>query len=54
MIAIFSNFSKFSAKERLFLKNQCYDPNFAKTNSVLNKNAKFFTIFMGENILKKL
>jgi hypothetical protein len=42
MITIFFDFRQFCAKNGVFLKNQCYDSNFAKTS---NKNANFLAIF---------
>jgi hypothetical protein len=35
----------------VFLKNQCYDPNFAKTRSILNKNA-IFSLMVWRKCLK--
>jgi hypothetical protein len=54
MIIMICDFHQFSAKKiGVFLKNQCYDPNFAKSISIWNKNADFFRQFLfGENILK--
>jgi hypothetical protein len=46
MITILCDFCNF------FLKNQCYDQNFAKTSISLRKNANIFAKFFGENILK--
>jgi hypothetical protein len=49
MITNFCNFCQFfGEKFGVFVKNQCYDQNFAKTSSKLRKNANFF----GENIFK--
>jgi hypothetical protein len=35
----------FCEKIGVFLKNQCYDPNFTQISRILNKNANFFAIF---------
>jgi hypothetical protein len=42
----------FGEKIGVFLKNQCYDQNFAYFIFVLSKNTNFFAEFFGENILK--
>jgi hypothetical protein len=52
MIKIFCDFSKFSAKIGVFLKNQCYDRFFSKFSIVWLKNDNFLAKFFGENILK--
>jgi hypothetical protein len=47
-----ATYANFLFKIVIVLKNPCYDPNFAKTNSnETKKNAKCFSFF-GENILK--
>jgi hypothetical protein len=35
-----------------FLKNQCYDQNFAYFTFVLSQKRQFFAEFFGENIFK--
>jgi hypothetical protein len=47
--AILDNFRQ---KNGFFLKNECYDQNFAQFNFVLSQKANFFADFFGENILK--
>jgi hypothetical protein len=47
--AIFDNFRQ---KIGVFLKNQCYDQNFAQFTLVLSQKRQFFAIFFGENIFK--
>jgi hypothetical protein len=45
--AIFDNFWR---KNWRFLKNQCYDQNFAYFSFFMRQNANFFAEFFGENI----
>jgi hypothetical protein len=40
----------FGEKIGVFLKNQCYDQIFTKSNRSLGKNANVFAKFFGENI----
>jgi hypothetical protein len=42
MITIFCDFRQFSAKNAVFLKNQCYDQNFEKFSFVLSRKRQFF------------
>jgi hypothetical protein len=42
----------FGEKNGVFLKNQCYDQNFAKFSFVSSQKRQFFAEFFGENILK--
>jgi hypothetical protein len=49
MITIFCDFHEFSAKKiSVRLKNQCYDPIFAKNSSSVSKNRQ--NIFKNYNI----
>jgi hypothetical protein len=53
MITIFCDFRQFSAKKiGVFLKNQCYDQNFAYFSFVLSQKGHFFAELFGENIFK--
>jgi hypothetical protein len=53
MITIFCDFRQFFRKKiGVFLKNQCYDQNFAYFTFVLSQKRQFFAEFFGENILK--
>jgi hypothetical protein len=53
MITIFCDFCRFSAKKvAVFLKNKCYDQNFASFSFVSSQKRQFFVKFFGENILK--
>jgi hypothetical protein len=46
-------FTIFGEKIGVFLKNQCYDQNFAKISFVLSKKTPIFSAdFFGENIFK--
>jgi hypothetical protein len=45
-------FANFRWKNGVFLKKQCYVPNFAKSRSILNRNANFFAKCFGENTFK--
>jgi hypothetical protein len=47
MITIFCNFRR---KNWRFLKNQCYDKNFALFSFVLSQKRQFFAEKFGENI----
>jgi hypothetical protein len=53
MITIFCDFHQFSAKNGVFLKNQCYDPLFEEFSSVLSQKRQFFApIFLAKIFLK--
>jgi hypothetical protein len=59
MITIICDFRQFSAifaifgeKIGFFLKNQCYDQNFAQFAFVLSQKRQFFAQTICENILK--
>jgi hypothetical protein len=47
MITIFGDFCQiFSEKNDLLLENQCYDPDFTKSSSILNKTRQFVRNFL--------
>jgi hypothetical protein len=53
MITIFCDFHQFSAKNGVFLKNQCYDPLYEEFSSVFSQKRQFFCAdFFGEKFLK--
>jgi hypothetical protein len=49
-----TNFCDFCKNLAFFFKNKCYESNFAKNLSNLNKNVKIFDKKFGENIFKTL
>jgi leucyl aminopeptidase len=51
VVALFENVN-FRQKIGVFLKNQCYDPNFAKSSSILNKNGNFLHQIFRRKYLK--
>jgi hypothetical protein len=52
MITIFCDFCQFSAKNWRFLKNQCCDQIFVKTNSNLSKKCSYFRQIFRRKYLK--
>jgi hypothetical protein len=42
----------FRKKNGFFLKNKCYDPNFAKSSSILNKKPPFLSPNFSPNLIK--
>jgi hypothetical protein len=51
MIAIFCDFRQFSAKKiGVFLKNQCYDQNFAGFTFVLSQKTPIFSLNLSAKI----